>query len=54
MECVLCGVLDVAEVDCLKAHCEGQEGEEGDGVEMHSDSRLLVVDFVGVKERLSA
>ena len=40
---VLCRVFNVAEVNCLDAHCKGQEGEEGDGGdEVHFDRRLLV------------
>lgn len=35
-ENVLGGVFDVAKIDGLDAHCEGQEGEERDGrEEMH-------------------
>ncbi len=34
---VLCGVLDVAEVDGLEAQGEGEEGEEREGGEMHAD-----------------
>lgn len=25
------------EVDCLKGHCKGQEGEEGEGKKVHLD-----------------
>ena len=43
-ENVLCGIFDVAEIDCLNAHCKGgQEGEKGDGGEVHFEWRLLVV-----------
>ncbi len=32
---ILCGILDVAEVDGLEAQGEGEEGEEREGGEMH-------------------
>ena len=34
---VLCGVFDIAKVDCLNAHRKGQEGKEGEGGEVHFD-----------------